>query len=370
MATLCLFLFLLFPVGDAMRHPFKAPTPRRSTRHFSSSSSPPPRNFEDVAVDCSSEGGRWRDGMSQAYTPSPPPSEPSVDDDDDDDDDDGDTWTDTLALAAELWALPATAVSVVQLCDRIDAATPGTRAMGLLRLRRQTVLTAMLQANRATYLDTVNFLGARVPRDDLPNWQDVPYFGGGPAPAAAATATAMGDLIGDCTLPNVTYSESPLDKVLLFIFRDLVRKEIQWRSETPGIRGLLEEGRHYMLSPAGAVTENQHAFVRRTLGALLTPVLPPFYRVFMAGIVPSEARGDPKWLADGAAYVIEQVRTWPVVGNSSWVRDNLMPGTQIGPWFYAPLLTSVVTPPFLNFLVGTSFCLFFIPSFFFARLSV
>ena len=81
-------------------------------------------------------------------------------------------------------------MSVVQLCDRIDAATPGTRAMGLLRLRRQTVLTAMLQANRAMYLDTVNFLGARVPRDDLPNWQDVPYFGGGPAPAAAAAAAA------------------------------------------------------------------------------------------------------------------------------------------------------------------------------------
>lgn len=27
---------------------------------------------------------------------------------------------------------------------------------------------------------------------------------------------------------------------------------------------------------------------------------------------------------------------------------------QIGPWFYAPLLTSVVTPPFLSFLVGPS----------------
>jgi hypothetical protein len=34
--------------------------------------------------------------------------------------------------------------------------------------------------------------------------------------------------------------------------------------------------------------------------------------------------------------------------------DILIPGKQIGPWFYAPLLTSIVTPPFLAFLVGPS----------------
>jgi hypothetical protein len=173
--------------------------------------------------------------------------------------------------------------------------------------------------------------------------------------AQQSTTGGSGEqLVDDCTLPNVAYSESPLDKALLYVFRELVRKEVQWRSETPGIQGLLEEGRHYYISPAGAVTENQHAFVRRTLGALLTPFLPPFYRIFMAGIVPSEERGDPKWLASGTKSVIDQLNTIPFFSESRWVQENLTPGKQIGPWFYAPLLTSVVTPPFLGFLVGPS----------------
>ena len=346
MRTYCVFLTLFATaVGFA---PTLLSTRKRTALPIRHSSQP---NFEDSAVECSSEGGKWSEGMSQEFLPLPPLSAATV----------GELWADSFALAVELWGLPATAVSIVQLCDRIDAATPRTRAMGLLRLRRQTLLTAMLKESREMYLETVKFLAGRLPREDLPNWQDVPYFmdgrpadGASAAPAAAVASSV--DLISDCALPNVTYSESPLDQVLLYIFRDLVRKEIQWRSETPGIRGLLEEGRHYMLSPAGAVTENQHAFVRRTLGALLTPVLPPFYRLFMAGIVPSEARGDPKWLASGAEYVVEQVRALPVVGDSRWVQDNLVPGKQIGPWFYAPLLTSVVTPPFLSFLVGTHRC--------------
>ena len=62
-----------------------------------------------------------------------------------------------------------------------------------------------------------------------------------------------------------------------------------------GIKGLLEEGRYYMLSPKGTST-NQHTFVRTVLGRLLTPVLPPFYRIFMAGIIPCKANNDPDWL--------------------------------------------------------------------------
>jgi len=53
--------------------------------------------------------------------------------------------------------------------------------------------------------------------------------------------------------------------------------------------------------------------------------LPPFYRIFMSGIVPS---------------------------------NNNLPesiqGKQLGPWFYAPYLTSIVTPIFFGFLVGPS----------------
>ena len=66
--------------------------------------------------------------------------------------------------------------------------------------------------------------------------------------------------------------------------------------------------------------------VRDTLGGLMTPVLPPFYRIFMSGIVPK----------------------------ADWVPEDLR-GKQIGPWFYAPFLTSFVTPTFFAFLVGPSY---------------
>jgi len=50
-----------------------------------------------------------------------------------------------------------------------------------------------------------------------------------------------------------------------------------------------------MLSPEGT-EDNQHKFVKNTLAGLMTPFLPPFYRIFMSGIVPSAERGDPEWL--------------------------------------------------------------------------
>ena len=36
------------------------------------------------------------------------------------------------------------------------------------------------------------------------------------------------------------------------------------------------------------------------------------------------------------------------------LQPKLAPGTQLGPWFYAPALTSFVTPTFFGFLVGPS----------------
>jgi hypothetical protein len=50
-----------------------------------------------------------------------------------------------------------------------------------------------------------------------------------------------------------------------------------------------------MLSKEGTET-NQHIFVKNTLSGLMTPFLPPFYRIFMSGIVPSFENGDPEWL--------------------------------------------------------------------------
>jgi hypothetical protein len=85
--------------------------------------------------------------------------------------------------------------------------------------------------------------------------------------------------------------------------------------------------------------------VRTTLAWLMTPLLPPFYRLFMAGLVPSAApigRGDPQWLED-AAQQVARLTPW---------EERLAPGQQLGPWFYAPWLTSVVTPTVFGFLGG------------------
>lgn len=54
-------------------------------------------------------------------------------------------------------------------------------------------------------------------------------------------------LLADCELKDTVYDESVLDILLLKVFRDLVRKEINFRSDVKGIKGLLAEGKHYYL---------------------------------------------------------------------------------------------------------------------------
>jgi hypothetical protein len=101
---------------------------------------------------------------------------------------------------------------------------------------------------------------------------------------ATATATAA-DLTADCDLPPLEFRENILDKALLKIFRSFVKEFTGGiSSDKEGISGLLEQGRQYYVS--GATAEDNHRMVRRTLSSLMTPVLPPFYRLFMAGIVP------------------------------------------------------------------------------------
>mmetsp|Transcript_76796 Transcript_76796/g.220574 ORF Transcript_76796/g.220574 Transcript_76796/m.220574 type:complete len:223 (+) Transcript_76796:311-979(+) len=112
-----------------------------------------------------------------------------------------------------------------------------------------------------------------------------------------------------------------------------------------GILGLLDEGRTYMLSPEGTPAAQQQMVVN-TLSWLMTPVLPPFYRIFMSGIVPCRENGDPDWLVDGFAKLVSVL--------PENIQSKLAPGTQLGPWFYAPALTSFVTPTFFGFLVGPS----------------
>mgnify|MGYP003686758303 FL=1 len=159
---------------------------------------------------------------------------------------------------------------------------------------RRSALARVLALDRQAYLAMVGELAGRLPRSELPNRQGVPL-----SPGASAQAIVRADgAIDDCTLANVTYAESPLDVLLLRVFRACVRDEIGYASDQPAMAGLAEEGRTYMLRASEA---EQQQMVVNVLRRLFTPVGPPFYRIFMSGI---------------------------------WGERRL------GPWFWAPALTS------------------------------
>ena len=262
---------------------------------------------------------------------------------------------------------------VVLACDAVDKATADNKSDDdsskvlytdkYLSLRKRAhefgryhLLVKLLKSDYDAYVKTAEFLcPSRIDRGDLPNVQDVTYYVAPSTIVAAsvvgsetadddndvtkakaktvATTTVMGEdgqqLVPDCELQDLSYNDSPLDKLLLSIFRKLVTENTGGiTSDIPGIKGLLDQGRTYMTKelPEGVTytqhTEDQHTMVKNTLGGLMTPVLPPFYRIFMSGIVPKL----------GTDY----------------------DGKQLGPWFYAPYLTSIVTPTFFGFLVGPS----------------
>lgn len=306
-------------------------------------------NFNDENVDCTSEGGEWNmksnsmDIQSQINIQEVYSDDSSIEM--------KKTakaistnvigfakyFVSKLEFAIEMSKIESTAVGVVRLCDMLDQkAIYDTIDKQIIRARRYLILSSMLSQNRENYISTVTFLNNRIARADLPNVQDIPY-------PNIVRVSSNKEFVPDCTLPNITYKDSILDNALLGIFRNLVRKEINFVSSTPGIRGLLEEGRHFMLSEEGT-PENQHKFVRNSLAGLLTPFLPPFYRLFMAGMIPSKEKGDPEWLVSSSDTLIQALPE----------AMNIKPGKQFGPLFYAPFLTSIVTPPFLNFLVGPS----------------
>ena len=201
---------------------------------------------------------------------------------------------------------------------------------------RYYLLVKLLSSDYDAYIKTAEFLSpSRIDRGDLPNVQDVAYVetlastGDGTTTTTTSSTAVTGDdgqqLVADCELQDLSYNDSPLDKLLLSIFRKLVTENTGGvTSDIPGIKGLLAQGRQYMTKelPEGVTyadhTTAQHTMVKNTLAGLMTPVLPPFYRIFMSGIVPKL----------GTDY----------------------DGKQIGPWFYAPWLTSIVTPTFFGFL--------------------
>jgi hypothetical protein len=223
---------------------------------------------------------------------------------------------------------------IVRLCDDYDdlATDPSLFTSTQLQLRRRTLefqryqlLTKLMKKNYDDYVATASFLSpSRIPRRQLPNLQDVPLMKESEPLVKSTTLDDYGvPLVPDCDLDEMKYQDSILDTTLLKIFRNLVEKNTGGISSSkPGIHGLLEQGRTFMLQP-NQTPEAQHKMVYDTLGGLMTPVLPPFYRIFMSGIVPK-------------------------LGTD-------LDGKQLGPWFYAPWLTSIVTPPFFGFLVGPSY---------------
>jgi hypothetical protein len=273
-----------------------------------------------------------------------------------------------VQLSVALIRLPPTRLAIAQLTDAVDypverpSDDPTSAiqriASSLKRLRRSQLLIDMLKADRTAYIDTVSFLN--IPRAELPNRQDVPLRACDPDPRRpdpapkedAVDGIATDDLVPDCILQDKAMGENLAEAWLLEVTRNIYAEETGLnRNQENSIRGLLEEMRNYMLSEKGMKPLAQQGVLIRTLRRLMTPFLPPFYRIFMGGIVPSYDPNDkrvganPKWLADG----IQWVRNKLPVG-----KEYLEPGRQLGPWFYAPTLTAVVAPYAFGFLVGPS----------------
>jgi hypothetical protein len=238
------------------------------------------------------------------------------------------------------------AEEIVKICDEIDDAAISTTTTTdgelfvsknlqlrtrALKMKRYDYLAKLMQKDYDAYVATANFLSpSRISRRELPNLQDidVPIDDKNNDMQQKVEVNPVEDigsipLVDDCELEDMKYKDNPLDILLLAIFRKLVTKNTGGvTSEKPGIDGLVEQARTFMLQK-DQTPEVQHKMVKDTLADLMTPVLPPFYRIFMSGIVPK-------------------------VG-TEW------DGKQIGPWFYAPWLTTIITPTFFGFLVGPSY---------------
>ena len=269
------------------------------------------------------------------------------------------------SLASALISLEPTALVLAELTDAIDASRSADTfslqglAHGLRRTRRQQLLTDMLRADRDAYVKCVSFLP--IPREELPNLQDIPIRSCDRSRKSSAAASSVpgsegqtaDGLVPDCELAELPMGENALEAAILSVTRDIYASETGvTRVPTGGIRGLIEEMRTFMLSPSGSTPARQQDVLIRTLRKLMTPFLPPFYRVFMGGIVPGR-EGDPEWLVDGVQGVASAVNE-----RMPWLPFNatelLAPGRQLGPLPYAPALTSVVAPYAFGFLVGPS----------------
>ena len=249
--------------------------------------------------------------------------------------------------------------------------------LSLLQRHRERMLVRLLQHDRQRYLAVSEFLISSsryaITREELPNIQNLPK-----SPSLSPSTTTTSDtsctnrgaeqgvmpsstegsevedeygLVEDCTLPDKSFNDIPLDVWILSLFRKLVAKEIRYQSSTPGIEGLVEEARWYMLSEEGQQGdgENQQRFVRNVLAGLMNPLyLPPMYRIFMTGMIPSESRNDPLWL-------VKLTRKLVSLLPDSWsVKEEILSGKkqQFGPFPFAAFMTAGIASHAIRFLVG------------------
>lgn len=280
--------------------------------------------------------------------------------------------------AANAELVQETVTEIIALCDKIDA-LQSSSSPNTLRAHvygRYAMLQSLMGLDHDAYVNVASFLYPnRIPRDQLPNVQSVPFVvvddqysltahantdsestitassildpdtTASSSPSMTMSAPIIEDgvsLTPDCELEETTYTDTLLDRLLLFVFRGLVQKNSDDLavSSQEGILGLLEQGRVYMLQP-GQTDERQHVMVKDTLRDLMTPLLPPVYRLFMSGIVPRRVADR---LPPSAVAWIQ------AVGNPHPNEGDL----QFGPVPYAPYLTTVITPLFFQFLVGPS----------------
>lgn len=210
----------------------------------------------------------------------------------------------------------------------------------LLKTARSSQLNRLLRDDRDAYITTATFLNSQIPRSELPNLQDIPHPQTGVLPSTVRSGGASTDYLGrelvpDCTVPDLDSDENLAEALLLEVTRNIYANQTGLgKNEQKGIRGLVEEMRVYMLSEEGADPLQQQKSLVLTLYTLMTPVLPPFYRIFMGWMVPSGTAGDPEWLVK--------------LGQ----RLGLEEGKNFGPAPYAPILTSIVAPFVFGFLVG------------------
>eukprot|EP00960_Hanusia_phi_P035338 751643-Hanusia_phi.AAC.1 len=136
---------------------------------------------------------------------------------------------------------------ILKLTAEIEAQGGRDQARGLVNERRK-LLHQLIQHDYTAYVRAATALGGLVDRNDLPNVQDIPYEGRTrkqPQSRALDRAAYDAELFPSCSLPNVTYTESLLDKALLSIFRKLVEKETGFQSEKEvrgGISDVQREG--------------------------------------------------------------------------------------------------------------------------------